>query len=88
MGTDHSGELAVDAAPSTEEFGPLTIARIRPAYRQVADQLRTNIVTGVLIPGQRLPIEPELAKVWPTEKPASGIIMMPPITNWSHRFFS
>ena len=43
---------------------PLAIERIRPAYRQVADQLRNNIVTGQLIAGQRLPIEPELAKVF------------------------
>ena len=43
---------------------PLAVERIRPAYRQVADQLRSNIVSGQLIPGQRLPVEPELAKVF------------------------
>lgn len=42
----------------------LAVERIRPAYRQVADQLRNSIVTGQLIPGQRLPIEPDLAKAF------------------------
>lgn len=64
MGTDHSSEAAIAEAPESGDLGPLAIEKIRPAYRQVADQLRTNIVTGVLIPGQRLPIEPELAKVF------------------------
>jgi GntR family transcriptional repressor for pyruvate dehydrogenase complex len=61
MDTDHSNRQLVHSA-SPAEVGPLAIERIRPAYRQVADQLRTNIVSGVLVPGQRLPIEPELAK--------------------------
>lgn len=42
----------------------LPVERIRPAYRQVADQLRHAIVTGQLVPGQRLPIEPEMAKAF------------------------
>jgi GntR family transcriptional regulator, transcriptional repressor for pyruvate dehydrogenase complex len=64
MSTDHSSEAAIAEAAASGDLGPLAIEKIRPAYRQVADQLRTNIVTGVLIPGQRLPIEPELAKVF------------------------
>jgi GntR family transcriptional regulator, transcriptional repressor for pyruvate dehydrogenase complex len=42
----------------------LPVERIRPAYRQVADQLRQCIVSGQLVPGQRLPIEPEMAKAF------------------------
>lgn len=42
----------------------LPVERIRPAYRQVADQLRHCIVTGQLVAGQRLPIEPEMAKAF------------------------
>ena len=64
MRTDHSNETNADPSETDGLSGSLAIERIRPAYRQVADQLRTNIVTGVLIPGQRLPIEPELAKVF------------------------
>ena len=64
LGTEHLDGSLGDPTTPAEEVGPLAIERIRPAYRQVADQLRTNIVTGVLIPGQRLPIEPELAKVF------------------------
>ncbi len=64
MGTDRTEEGQDDPATTAEGIGPMAIERIRPAYRQVADQLRTSIVTGVLIPGQRLPIEPELAKVF------------------------
>lgn len=57
-------DLIVDEPEEVGDSGPLAVERIRPAYRQVADQLRYNIVTGQLIPGQRLPIEPELAKVF------------------------
>lgn len=32
----------------------------RPAYRQVADELRINIVSGALPVGSRLPSEPQL----------------------------
>ena len=64
MRTDHSNNSAASNSGADDASGSLAIERIRPAYRQVADQLRTNIVTGVLIPGQRLPIEPELARVF------------------------
>ncbi len=51
--------------PSTDDASTgLAVERIQPAYRQVADQLRHSIVNGQLIPGHRLPIEPELAKVF------------------------
>lgn len=39
----------------------LRVNRIEPAYRQVADQLRTLILRGELQLGERLPTEPELS---------------------------
>ena len=40
---------------------PLPVDRIRPAYEQVANQLRELIVQGGLAPGTRLPVEADLA---------------------------
>lgn len=42
----------------------LRVQPLRPAYRQVADELRAQIVAGVLSPGERLPAEPELAQMF------------------------
>ncbi|MEE8600531.1 FadR/GntR family transcriptional regulator [Euzebya tangerina] len=50
MSDDPAGELAVD--------------RIRPAYAQVASQLRDKILNGALRPGDRLPVEVELAELF------------------------
>lgn len=38
----------------------LPVSRLQPAYQQVADQLRTLIIQGELVPGDRLPTEGEL----------------------------
>jgi GntR family transcriptional repressor for pyruvate dehydrogenase complex len=38
------------------------VRRVRKAYEQVADQLRTFIIDGELAPGARLPTEVQLAK--------------------------
>jgi GntR family transcriptional repressor for pyruvate dehydrogenase complex len=41
---------------------PVLVQRVRKAYEQVADQLRTFIVEGELPAGRRLPTEVQLAK--------------------------
>ena len=40
----------------------LPVARIRPAYVQIAGHIRDLIVRGVLVPGQRLPSEERLGE--------------------------
>jgi GntR family transcriptional regulator, transcriptional repressor for pyruvate dehydrogenase complex len=42
----------------------LRVQPLRPAYRQVADELRAQIVAGVLSAGERLPTEPELGQMF------------------------
>lgn len=59
-------ENAVKAARSKVK-GPLSaslISKVRPAYQQVADQLRDRILDGSLAPGDRLPPEFELAEIF------------------------
>lgn len=41
--------------------GDLAVNRIKPAYQQVADQVRELVLGGQLVPGDRLPVEAELA---------------------------
>lgn len=42
----------------------LRVQRVRPAYRQVADELRAQIVGGTLAAGERLPNEADLARAF------------------------
>lgn len=42
----------------------LRVRRLKPAYRQVADELRTQIIAGALKAGDRLPTEPVLAQMF------------------------
>jgi DNA-binding FadR family transcriptional regulator len=42
----------------------LPVARVRPAYEQVAEQLRSLIMSAELKPGSRLPSEAELATMF------------------------
>ena len=41
----------------------LPVEPIRPAYEQVADQIRSAILDGSLAPGERLPVELDLAQL-------------------------
>ena len=56
---DPAGLGAVDAGP-----GHVTVKRAQPAYRQVAEQLRGQILSGELTPGSRLPNETDLATLF------------------------
>jgi len=40
------------------------VKRVQPAYRQVAEQLRGQILAGELTPGSRLPSETDLATLF------------------------
>jgi GntR family transcriptional repressor for pyruvate dehydrogenase complex len=42
----------------------LTVQRVRPGYRQVADELRAQIMSGVLGAGEKLPPETELCVIF------------------------
>ena len=42
----------------------LRVQRVRPAYQQVAAELRNQIISGVLQAGDRLPTEPELCEMF------------------------
>jgi GntR family transcriptional regulator, transcriptional repressor for pyruvate dehydrogenase complex len=42
----------------------LRVQRIRPAYRQVADELRAQIITGAISAGERLPTEIQLSSAF------------------------
>jgi DNA-binding FadR family transcriptional regulator len=57
---------ASDVAPvSPRRAQPrIQVERLQPAYRQVADQLRSLIVSGRLGPGDRLPSEAELSEMF------------------------
>ena len=50
--------MASDTGPAHRT---LPVSKLRPAYQQVADQLRELILTGSLAPEERLPNESELA---------------------------
>jgi GntR family transcriptional repressor for pyruvate dehydrogenase complex len=57
---DHAGASGRRQASAAK----LRVQRLRPAYRQVADELRAQIVAGVLSAGERLPTEPEMAELF------------------------
>lgn len=49
---------------TTRVSDQLAVTRIKPAYEQVADQLRDLIVSGELLPGDRLPVEAKLSSTF------------------------
>jgi GntR family transcriptional regulator, transcriptional repressor for pyruvate dehydrogenase complex len=49
---------------TTDTESKLGVQRIQPAYRQVADQLRSLILSGELQPGSRLPNETDLSNLF------------------------
>jgi GntR family transcriptional repressor for pyruvate dehydrogenase complex len=53
---------APGAGPGTP--AALPVSKVRPAYHQVAEQLRSLILGGELGPGARLPTEPELSTMF------------------------
>jgi GntR family transcriptional regulator, transcriptional repressor for pyruvate dehydrogenase complex len=59
-----SNESAGEVAAGPQLSDPLAVSKIRPAYEQVADQLRELIVGGSLKQGDRLPSMPALAAMF------------------------
>lgn len=53
--------MVADADTRTLISDEIPVSRIKPAYEQVADQLRDLIVSGRLTPGDRLPVEAKLS---------------------------
>lgn len=56
-------ESAADKAPAGAGDN-LRVNRVRPAYAQVADQLRDRILDGSVAAGDRLPTEVELSEIF------------------------
>ena len=50
--------------PQVKRDTPAFASRIQPAYLQVADQLRSSILDSEVGPGERLPIESDLASMF------------------------
>lgn len=68
-GARQSGdERVTNGSPNTESASTpsarLRVQRVRPAYQQVADELRSQIMGGMLGAGQKLPSEPELGRMF------------------------
>jgi GntR family transcriptional regulator, transcriptional repressor for pyruvate dehydrogenase complex len=61
---DGTAPALVAPAPGARASIGLTVQRIRPAYRQVADELRAQIISGVLKAGEKLPSEAELCRMF------------------------
>jgi GntR family transcriptional regulator, transcriptional repressor for pyruvate dehydrogenase complex len=53
--------MVADSDTKARTSGEIPVSRIKPAYEQVADQLRDLIVSGTLSPGDQLPVEAKLS---------------------------
>lgn len=56
--------VPIRAADRERSRQALSVKRIRPAYEQVAEQLRELVLNGTLSPGDQLPVEAELSTVF------------------------
>ncbi|MCL3819612.1 FadR/GntR family transcriptional regulator [Aeromicrobium wangtongii] len=64
-GGDHvAGHVLTTRSTAREGLDPSRVNRVRPAYQQVADQLRDRILDGSLGSGDRLPTELDLADIF------------------------
>jgi len=54
-------EFSSEVEEGPEKHPELKVNRVRPAYEQVAEQLRDRMLSAELLPGERLPSEAELA---------------------------
>lgn len=61
--------MAADTPDRPDPHTGVPIRRIGKAFEQVADQLRELIASGVLVPGQRLPTEADLAAQFGVGRP-------------------
>jgi DNA-binding FadR family transcriptional regulator len=59
-----SGPRPDDARGRPDATARLRVQPVRLAYQQVADELRAQIMAGLLRPGERLPAEPELGRMF------------------------
>lgn len=50
--------------PTADQSQTLNVKTIRPAYEQVATQIRDAILDGQLSPGERLPVELEMTRLF------------------------
>src|SRR4051812_4255639 len=59
-----AGSGAAERSARPVPAAHLRVQRVRPAYRQVADELRAQIVGGTLAAGERLPNEADLSRAF------------------------
>src|SRR5919106_735249 len=59
-----SRSAALEQPAASGKGSPLAVAKVRPGYQQVADQLRELILEGRINAGERLPTESELTEMF------------------------
>src|SRR5919106_6507674 len=59
-----SRSAALEQPAASGKGSPLAVAKVRPGYQQVADQLRELILEGRINAGQQLPTESELTDMF------------------------